>query len=74
MLEGLQQTFSDRLYCGIYGVSGFLKVVRRSCLMVAEDSTVPESHELYRWTSFDSGSLRLSAIKESFLFQSFASH
>ena len=74
VLEGLQQTFSDRLYRGIYGVSEILRVVRRFCLMVAEDSTVPESYELYRWTSFELGSLRLSAGKESLIFKTFASH
>ena len=70
----LQQTSSDRLYRGIYGVSEILKVVRRFCLMVAEDSTVPESYEAYRWTSFELSSLRLSAEKESLMFQTFASH
>ena len=74
MLEGLQQTFSDRLYRGIYGVSEILNVVRRFCLMVAEDSTVPESYELYRWTNFEIGSLRLSAGKESLMFKTFESH
>ena len=74
MLEGLHQTFSDRLHRGIYGVSEILKVVRRFCLMVAEDSPVPESYELYRWTNFELGSLRLSAGKESLMFQTFASH
>ena len=42
--------------------------------MVAEDSTVPESHEIYRWTSFELNSLPLSAGKESLMFQIFASH
>ena len=74
MLEGLQQTFSDSLYRGIYGVSEILNVVRRFCLMVAEDSTVPESYELYRWTNFEISSLRLSAGKESLMFKTFASH
>ena len=42
--------------------------------MVAEDSTVPESYELYRWTNFEISSLRLSAGKESLMFKTFASH
>ena len=74
VLEGLQQTFSDRLYRGIYGVSEILKVVRRLRLMVAGDSTVPESREIYRWTSFELDRIRLSAGKESLIFQTFASH
>ena len=74
VLSGLQHTFSDRLCRGIYGLSEIFKVVRCLCLMVAEDSSVPESYELYRWTSFELDNLRLSASKESLMFQTFASH
>ena len=72
-LEGLQQTF-EHLYRGMYRLSEILKVVRRVCLLVAEESTVPESHELYLWTNFELAELRLSAKKEALMFQTFASH
>ena len=74
VLKGLQQTFSENLYRGMYGLSEILKVVRRLHLMVAENSTVPESHEIYRWTNFELAELRLSAGKEALLSQTFASH
>ena len=51
VLQGTQQTFSERLYRGIFGVVEILGVVRCLCLMVAEEEAVPQTYELYRWGS-----------------------
>ena len=69
VLQGMQQTFSERLYRGIYGVVEILGVVRCLCLMVAEEEAVPQSYELYRWGSFELSKLRLSGGKEALMFQ-----
>ena len=42
--------------------------------MVAEDETVPQPYELYRWSRFELSDLRLSGGKEALMFQTFASH
>ena len=55
----MQQTFSERLYRGIYSLVEILGVVRRLCLMVAEDETVPQPYELYRWSRFELSDLRV---------------
>ena len=70
----MQQTFSERLYWGIYSLVEILGVVRRLCLMVAEDETVPQPYKLYRWSRFELSDLRLSGGKEALTFQTFASH
>ena len=70
----MQQTFSERLYRGIYSLVEILGVVRRLCLMVAEDETVPQPYELYRWSRFELSDLRLIGGKEALMFQTFASH
>ena len=74
VLQGMQQTFSERLYRGIYGIVEILGVVRCLCLMVAEEETVPQSYELHRWGSFELSNLRLSGGKQALMFQTFASH
>ena len=74
VLQGMQQTFSERLYWGLYSLVESLGVVRRLRLMVAEDETVPQSYELYRWSRFELSDLRLSGGKEALIFQTFASH
>ena len=73
VLRGMQQTFSDFLYRGIHGLIEILDVVRRPCLMAAEDERGPQSYELYRWGRFEISALRLSGGKEALMFQTMAS-